>query len=312
MHLDDINVFLQVAESGSLSRAAKLMHRPKATVSHNLRRLERNLGMSLLDRENNRMRLNEAGRMFMAHARDIRRACEAATESMCATRDARDRQLRIASTSEFASNIMSSIFMDFARDQTHLEIRAMTHPRDVLSELRAQYDCIIHLGEPLADDFPEMTRRALGHFNYKWFASSAYLETVAPPASPDDLAGHKLLVQLGQSETQVWRTTDGEAETAFEPRGAFVSNDPWIVKLAAVHGHGICFMPTFFARQEVAAGMLTPVLPAWSSRLVGVYALFWTHRAANPNLALLLQKATANFGQIDRYLYRAEAPERNG
>lgn len=71
-------------------------------------------------------------------------------------------------------------------------------------------------------------------------------------------------------------------------------------------------MPTFFARQEVAAGMLTPVLSAWSSRLVGVYTLFWTHRAANPNLALLLRKASANFGQIDRYLYRAAAPERNG
>ncbi len=312
MQLDDINVFLQVVESGSLSRAARLMNRPKATVSHNLRRLEQNLGMSLLDRKNNRIRLNEAGRVFVAHARDIRRTCEAAAESICAARDARDRQVRIASTSEFASNIMSSIFMDFARNQTHLEIRAMTHPRDVLPEIRAQYDCIIHLGEPLVDDFPEMTRRALGHFSYKWFASPAYLETAPPPASPEGLAGHKLLVQLGQNETRVWQATDGEAEIAFDPKGAFVSNDPWIVKLAAVHGHGICFMPTFFARQEVAAGMLTPVLPAWSSRLVGVYALFWKHRAANPNLALLLQRASANFDQIDRYLYRAAAPGRNG
>jgi len=308
MQLDDIFVFLQVVESGSLSRAAKLLGRPKASVSHNLRRLEQNLGAPLLDREKNAIILNDAGRVFLDRARAIATSCEAATDEVRASLAAQSGQIRIASTSEFASNIMSSIFMDFAEGRLDLNIRAMTHPHEVLSELRMQYDCIIHIGAPQVEDFPDMTQTTLGHFSYQWFAAPEYLSKRPRPKHPTDLERCKLLVQLGRNETQIWHASNGSEHFKLTPNPAFTSNDPWIVKLAAVHGRGICFMPTFFARQEVAAGMLAPVLPDWSSEKVGVYALYWAHRYANPNLAFLLERAAANFDQIDHYLYRASSP----
>ncbi len=308
MQLEDIRVFLQVVESGSVSRAAKVLRRPKASVSHNLRRLEQNLGAQLLTRDKNAVALNDAGRLFLGQARAIVQSCETATDSVRACLAEQTGKIRIASTSEFASNIMSSLFMDFAQQEIDLNIQAMTHPPDVLSELRQQYDCILHLGTPKVDGFPEMTQRTLGHFRYQFFAAADYLSRRTAPTHPDDLPAHQLLVQLGRDETELWRVSDGHHALQLAPHPAFASNDPWIVKLAAVHGRGICFIPTFFARQEVASGALVPVLPDWSSHDVGVFALYWSHRYANPNLALLLDRATASFGQIDHYLYTASSP----
>ncbi|MCV6584005.1 MAG: substrate binding domain-containing protein [Marinibacterium sp.] len=203
---------------------------------------------------------------------------------------------------------MSSIFMDLAKQEVELDIQAMTHPHDVLSELRMQYDCIIHLGAPKVSSFPEMTQRTLGHFNYQLFAAKDYLARHPAPDHPEQLSDYQLLVQIGRDETEAWHLSDGVQSTELTPSPAFTSNDPWIVKLAAVHGRGICFLPTFFARQEVAAGALVPVLPDWSSAEVGVFALYWSHRYANPNLAMLLDLATSSFGQIDQYLYTASSP----
>ena len=308
LQLEDIITFLQVAESGSVSRAAKLLRRPKASVSHNLRRLEQEMGATLFDRAQNAMSLNATGRQFLDHAKAIRVAYENAAETVKSSLVHQAGHIRIASTSEFASNIMSSIFMDFAEDSLGLNIQAMTHPREVLLELRAQYDCIIYLGDPPLPDFAEMRKRRLGEFRYQWFASPDYLERAGHPGRPRDLADHKLLVQLDEHDTPAWRAICRTNSVELRPVPSFSSNDPWIVKLAAVHGRGICFLPTFFARLEMEAGMLAPVLSEWASREVEVNALYWQHRFANPNLALLLERATANFGQIDHYLYRATRP----
>ena len=292
-----------------MTRTAKVMGRPKTSISHNIKRLEQNLGAPLFDRSANAMRLNATGLGFLDHARRIRRECETARETVRASRARSEGQISIASTSEFASNIMSSIFMDFAIDTSELDIRAMTHPREVLAEVRDLYDCIIYLGDPPMPEFAEMKSRHLGQFRYHLYAAPTYLERAGEPLGPGDLLAHRLLVRAREGENTLWALRKDDDLFELPPAANFASNDPWIVKLAAVHGHGICFLPTFFARLEEQAGMLTKVLPDWQSDLVTVSALYWSHRYANPNLSLLLDKASANFGEIDHYLYRATRPE---
>lgn len=308
MQIEDVEIFLQIVESGSLSRAAKLLGRPKASVSHNVRRLETDLGLELFDRQKNTLLLNEAGTNFLDHAKGIKKHVESARDDASRLRVERQGIIRIASTSEFASNIMSSIFMGFANELTGLNICAMTYPREVLAEIRAQYDTIIYLGTPEVPEFSEMKARRLGQFRNKFYASPEYLKSRAPPTKPEQLAAHRLLVQTNKRNPENWRIRKGSNFTRIAPDPAFVSNDPWIVKLAAVHGRGICFLPEFFARQEKLNGMLVPVLSGWSSDKVTVHALYWAHRFANPNLKLLLDKAASSFGEIDHYLYRASRP----
>lgn len=76
MQLDDVLIFLQIASSGSLSAAARAAAKPKTTISHQLKRLEEEIGAPLFVRSSNRLVLNEVGLDFLDHAKNIRRACE--------------------------------------------------------------------------------------------------------------------------------------------------------------------------------------------------------------------------------------------
>lgn len=305
MNLDDISVYLQVVASGSLSGAAQALRRPKASVSHQLKRLEDELGTQLFLRTSNRLTLNGPGRDFHAHALAIRRACDKAKDSALQSADDAAGEINIASASEFASNLVSPILLHFMREAPHLSVNVMTFQREILAEMREQLDCILYLGDPPVPQFSNMSARLLGRFRFGLYASGRYLSQMGPPSRPNDLLSHRLLGFHNGQSIETWDMTDGATEFSVRPDSRLMSNDYWIIKLGAVHDHGICFVPEFFAGQEVGAGLLRRVLPDWSSADLPVYALFWSHRFANPNLRLLLDTASAEFNSIETYLYSA-------
>jgi len=64
-----LSVFLSVAETLNFSRSSELLHMSVSAVSRTIQRLEEELGQSLLERDNRRVRLTGAGQEFRAYAR---------------------------------------------------------------------------------------------------------------------------------------------------------------------------------------------------------------------------------------------------
>jgi DNA-binding transcriptional LysR family regulator len=74
--LDQIRVFIAVAEAGSFSKAAKTLNRAQSAVTHAIQRLEAEAGTPVFDRTSYRPALTEAGKALLIRARRI--AAEAA------------------------------------------------------------------------------------------------------------------------------------------------------------------------------------------------------------------------------------------
>jgi DNA-binding transcriptional LysR family regulator len=310
MNLDDVSAYLQVVASGSLSQAARALNRPKASVSHQIRRLENELDTPLFVRGANQMVLSEAGQQFYDHALAIRRACERGRD---ATQDSRARaagRIDIATTSEFTSNFATPVLLHFVGDHPELEVRVMVSSRPGLEEMREQYDCILYLGDPPLPQFANMSARLLGRFHFGLFASEGYLKRYGIPERPKDLLQSRLVGFHDGTAAATWQMTNGVEDFSLRPDTKMLSNDYWVVKLSAIHDHGICFVPTFFAVQEESAGLLKRVLPAWASPEIPVFALFWSHRFANPNLRALLESLVTHFDEINHYLYTASRSDR--
>lgn len=305
MDLEDIGVFLQIVASGSLSRAATALRKPKATVSHQLKRLEDSLGVPLFVRSANNMTLSQAGKDFHEHAQIIRRACERAMDNAAQNKEIIETRLSIASSSEFASNLMSPILLNLLDERRGYEVNVMTFPREMLADVREQYDCILYLGDPPLPQFSNMSAKLLGRFRFGLFASESYLAARGVPERPSELLGHDLLGYHDGQTVTTWRLTNGRQDYSVRPSPALLSNDYWIIKLSAIHHLGICLVPDFFANFEEAEGLLSRVLPSWSSPEVPVFALFWSHRLNNVNLRRLMETAEAQFGELGNYLYKA-------
>ncbi len=69
MMLDDLELFLSVAERGSFQAAAKQMGVPKSTVSRRVQRLEESLGLSLLRRAGRTWSLTQDGTLLVERSR---------------------------------------------------------------------------------------------------------------------------------------------------------------------------------------------------------------------------------------------------
>ncbi|MHA1565760.1 MAG: LysR substrate-binding domain-containing protein [Alphaproteobacteria bacterium] len=305
MHLEDVQLFLQISSSGSLSAAARVACKPKATVSHQLRRLEEELGTALFLRSANRLELSEAGHDFMDHAKNIRRACERGMDAARRSQQVTTGTIRVGSSGEFTSNLVTPLVLHFARDHPQVRLEVMVLRGDALLSSRDSLDCILYLGEPPMPRVAEMTARLLGRFSFALYASEGYLTRRQAPEAPNALGDHDLIGFHDGETTTVWDLKDGRRAFSLQPNAKFLTNDYWVAKLAAIHDHGICFLPTFFASMEEEQGLLTRVLPQWGSLDIPMYALFSSHRLGNSNLRRLIDSVTQNFDEIFSYPYQA-------
>lgn len=69
MDIRQLELFIDLAETLHFGRTAERMHLSASAVSRSLRRLEEQLGRRLLERDQRRVRLNDAGRIFLEYAR---------------------------------------------------------------------------------------------------------------------------------------------------------------------------------------------------------------------------------------------------
>ncbi|MBO1414041.1 LysR family transcriptional regulator, partial [Streptomyces sp. FH025] len=81
MELRQLQYFVTVAQHGSFTRAAELLHLSQPGVSAQIRRLERELGQTLLDRSGRTVRLTPAGEAVLPHARAALAAATAARQT---------------------------------------------------------------------------------------------------------------------------------------------------------------------------------------------------------------------------------------
>lgn len=78
MEFHQLRYVCAIAETGSFSRAAERCHVAQPSLSQQVLKLEQDLGAKLFDRLGRSVRLTEAGRAFLPHARSILHQMEAA------------------------------------------------------------------------------------------------------------------------------------------------------------------------------------------------------------------------------------------
>jgi DNA-binding transcriptional LysR family regulator len=71
LSLDQVQVFIAVAEHGSFSAAARALHRAQSAVTYVVQKLEEQIGTTLFDRSQYRPTLTEAGRALLPQAQRI-------------------------------------------------------------------------------------------------------------------------------------------------------------------------------------------------------------------------------------------------
>ncbi|MFY9294823.1 MAG: LysR family transcriptional regulator [Methylorubrum rhodinum] len=251
MEIEDLRTFVEVADAGGVSSAARRLGVSKSVVSRRLVRLEADLGVQLLARNTHGASLTEAGTTFRDHAARVCAEIDVARETVSPGGDLRGR-LRIAMPLTFGPTHFSPVIAEMARRHPLLHIHATYGDRfvDLIAE---GFDCAIRVGY-LTDS--NLVARRVGPIHGSFVASPDYVRAHGSPETPEDLAGHPALMQ----GTETWQYMDGGEIRTLRPQGGFKADNGVALAAAAVAGLGIAWLPDCITYADVASGRLVRVM----------------------------------------------------
>ena len=269
---EDLRAFVQVVESGNLTRAARTLRIATSAVSRRIKELEGRLGTQLLQRTTRQMRLTPSGERFHARAQDILAALdEAEAEAGCATRTL-SGPLRITAPLTFGQAHLAPILIEFAR--AHPDLYLDVDLSDRFVDLVAEgHDLAIRIGQ-LEDS--SLIARKLADVRMVVAAAPDFWKQHGMPKAPEDLGSLPALRYTGggrRSETVTCRKTDGTA-CELSLNWVMSSTNGELLRDAAIAGLGVVLEPSFIARDAVIRGDLVPVLTEHVWPEVTIYVVY--------------------------------------
>jgi DNA-binding transcriptional LysR family regulator len=293
VNLNRLAVFVAVVEAGSLSAAARRLDIATTMVSAHMQRLEREVGASLLLRTTRSLRLTEAGEGFFEAARQIVANAEAAIAAAAGDMAAPRGRLRATAPVDYAERVLAPVVVSLKQQYPDLQIEvlAVDQPLDLVAE---QIDVAVRIGE-LADS--ELRGTRVGRFGKHAVASPDLLRGRPVPARPEDLAALPFvaLSVLAQPLVFSFSAEDASEETV-RLQAALAFNTASAVRSAALAGGGLCILPDYLVADDLAAGRLVTLLPAWRLPEGGIHALYPGARQPPRKTRVLIEALQARAG----------------
>ena len=262
LNLNRLVVFAAVVEAGSLTGAAKRLGLTKTVVSSHLKKLEEELGVTLIGRTTRRMRLTDIGRELHERTQGP------LVELMAGAAAARDRaraprgSVRVTAPIDYGSEIMAPLLVLIQQENPGLVVDLVLddHPLDFIAE---GIDIAIRIGWVLQDSSYRTVR--LGAFR-TWVVAPASWASSAPSIkAPTDLLGRPFIAaSMLKSPTRwVFESADG-IHTAQIFDVTMFANTTVAVRAAVESGGGFGILPDFAVRSRLASGSLIRLLDDWS------------------------------------------------
>ena len=274
-----VHLLSVIAQAGSFTRAAQRLSLSKAAVSQRLAELERQVGLTLVQRTTRSVRLTEAGQRLVD---DTAESFAHIARSIGSARDRAGQPrglVRVTAPVALGRQQIAPTLEAFFRD--YPEVRVEMELSDRVANLAQEgFDLAVrhtsappdnHVAWKLCD-----SRTLL-------VASAGYLRRRGTPAQPDELANHDCLAYLRTGPAQ-W-LFEHMREPAREPvrgaraaepervsvsvQGPLRANNSELLRDAVLAGLGIAQLPDFSASAALRAGRLREVLPGW--RPVGFF-----------------------------------------
>jgi DNA-binding transcriptional LysR family regulator len=256
----ELELFVQVAETGSLSRAAEALDLSNAAASRHLSALESRLGARLVERNTRRLYLTDTGQEFFNRAKTVLADLKDAESAVNATALNPTGTLRVTASLSFAMHHVAPLLREYTQRYPNVtvQVEAVNRYLDIIDN---NIDVAIRTREIEPDS--NITVRRLSQTRRILAASPRYLAQHGRPRTLEDLQDHKLLIYTHANNPNELRFTRKGQTTTLAVKGLLESNDGQILRAAALDGMGILVQPTYILYEDMVAGRLVPVLDDW-------------------------------------------------
>ncbi|RMD61740.1 MAG: LysR family transcriptional regulator [Alphaproteobacteria bacterium] len=285
-------IFARVVETHSFSAAARALGLSKSAVSKQIARLERDLGVRLLNRTTRRLSLTEAGTAFYEGCQRMVAEAEAATRTVTHLAAAPRGVLRVNAPMSFGIRHVGPALPAFMERYPELAVEMVLNDR-MVNLVEEGFDVGIRIAR-LADS--TLVARRLAPSRRILCASPAYLARRDAPRDIEDLRTHDCLLYSYLQTGNIWRFAGPDGVRRVRVSGRLRTNNGDTLLAAACGGMGIALLPTFICGDDIRAGRLVRVLPLWSDPdMPFIHAVYPAHRNLSPKVRVFVDFLAMRF-----------------
>lgn len=278
--LNGLRAFEAAARHLSFTRAASELNVTQTAISHQIRRLEEQLGIRLFLRRNRALLLTREAQAYLPAVRaafeDLRRATERLR------RPEREGLLTVSTTASLAAKWLVTRVAGFQEAHPGLEVRITTSAH-LVDFRREEVDMAVRYGR---GNWPGLRAHWLMAEELFPVCSPALLNGPKPLRRPEDLAHHTLLhATVSREDWQLWLTAAGLPVSLASRRGLSFDQSFMAIQ-AAVDGLGIAMGRTRFVETDIATGRLVVPFDVALPADAGFYIVAPEETADTPKIAL--------------------------
>lgn len=249
MQVSDVQVFDAIADTGSLSSAARRLGLTPMTVSRRLAALESELGVRLFHRTTRAVSLTAEGETFLPFAATLLQASEEARACLKSSAGTASGVLKVTAPTVFGQSVIMPLLPALLAEHPALRID-LTLSDSIVDIVGLGIDVAIRIAT-LRDS--ALIARPLAPNPRVLCASPAYLKRYGTPTTMEALTNHRRIALHGMPYWPFMRA--GEA-VAIRADGVFSANSVEAVRTACREGLGMAMLTYWDVRDDLAAGNL--------------------------------------------------------
>jgi molybdate transport repressor ModE-like protein len=250
-----MRLFVRIADTGSMSAAARTLGLSQPSSSRLLKQLEDLLGVHLVKRSTHDLVLTDAGERFLPFAIDLLNRWDEAAETAWLSRDAYRGPIRIAAPAAIGQTILADLTSRFLAEHPGITIdwRLTDNPGDLAA---GGYDVWIRAG-PIRD------QALIVHVLQRGTRTIVAKAPYPCVEHPDDLAERDAVQLVTYATRQIpLRAADGRIAT-LRLKPVFTTDSLYAAFSAVLHGVGYGMLPHWLVAAELARGTMVEICPQW-------------------------------------------------
>jgi len=282
--LRQMSVFAHIVEQGSVSAAAEKLGLSKSVVSQHLKKLEQELGSSLLKRTTRRQTLTPMGERFYLSCKDLNSLADSAWEMAQAEQEEPQGRIRITAPNALMDVLVAPVIADLMKRYPKLQPELISDDKR-LDFMSNDIDLAIRVGNS-----PDSTlkQKRLGGFR------DQLCGVVSLQNQPIDELPYIANVWQGRHIEHSF-TSDSEAAVGFSKQASCVTNSIHSCLALIKAGAGIGVLPDFYLKQIEPE--LVNLMPNHQLPMNTVYALNpYTHHTP-PSVSLCIHSLEERLSQ---------------
>jgi LysR family transcriptional regulator for bpeEF and oprC len=264
-----MEVFVRVADCGNFSRAAVSLNLANATVTTCVRNLERHLEVTLINRDTRRLRLTEAGLLYLPRARQLLQSVALTEEELRTSMGELRGSLHIEMPISIGHALLCPALPLFAKRYPDIST-AVTLTNQPHHMIERAIDVAIRMDYVENED---LVARPVYETSYVvCCAPQLAARLPADPAGLDPRACLGILPKE-QRHPSEWLLERGENKVKVQPSGALHFNSSDALVGAARAGVGVIYVLDIFANRHLDSGELIKLHPDWVTSSKIFYAV---------------------------------------